>query len=380
MISKVKILFILHLPPPIHGASIVGEYIKNSNQINSVFECKYINLTIAQCLEDVGKGGIRKLKLFKRKLNEIKDSIKDFNPDWIYITPNSAGGAFYKDYVIVQKCKKWGNGNIILHFHNKGVKTREKRLFDNYLYKRFFNKTKVILLGKSLYEDINKYVQIENVRFCPNGIPEVKCESQKEKKQHNEVPHILWLSNIMLSKGLLEYLKALHLLKKRGLLFVADFVGGITSQISERQFNDYIREYDLEDCVIYHGKKYGDDKAVFFKNASVFVLPSYTEAFPLTILEAMQYNLPILATNVGGVSDAVTAGVNGILIGGSEPIMTNDYRPNPYEIEKALEKILDDEDLRQGMGKNSRKKYVEEFTLGKFEYNFVSALKSFINK
>ena len=359
---------------------MMGGFIKNSELINSEFECKYINLTIAQSLEDVGKGGLKKLKLFKRKLNEIKNSIKDFKPNWIYITPNSAGGAFYKDYIIVQKCKKWGNGNIILHFHNKGVKTRENRFVDNFLYKHFFKNVKVILLAKPLYDDIKKYVDLRNVRFCPNGIPDIKTDHTSKSNTSEDIPHILWLTNIMLTKGLKEYLVALHILKKQNVPFIADFVGGITSEISEQQFKDYIHEYDLDDCVIYHGKKYGDDKAAFFNNAAVFVLPSYTEAFPLTILEAMQYNLPILATNVGGVSDAVTAGVNGILIGGSEPIMTNDYRPNPYEIEKALEKILDDEDLRQEMGKNSRKKYVEEFTLGKFEYNFVSALKSFINK
>lgn len=373
-----KILFIMHMPPPVHGAAMIGKYIHDFELVNSCFECKYVNLTIAQSLEDVGKGGIKKLRLFKQKLKEIKDAIKGFKPDWIYITPNSAGGAFYKDYIIVQKCKKWGNGNIIVHFHNKGVKTRENRFVDNFLYKHFFKNVKVILLAKPLYDDIKKYVDYENVRFCPNGIPDIKTDHTSKSNTSEDIPHILWLTNIMLTKGLKEYLVALHILKKQNVPFIADFVGGITSEISEQQFKDYINEYDLDDCVIYHGKKYGDDKTAFFNNAAVFVLPSYTEGFPLTILEAMQYGIPVVATNVGGISDAVSNGENGILVGGDKPIMSNKYRPDPNEISEALKKLLLDDDLRKEMGQNGRRRYKDYFTLETFEKNFVNTILELI--
>ena len=160
--------------------------------------------------------------------------------------------------------------------------------------------------------------------------------------------------------------------------FIADFVGGITSEISEQQFKDYIHEYDLDDCVIYHGKKYGDDKAAFFNNAAVFVLPSYTEGFPLTVLEAMQYGIPVVATNVGGISDAVSNGENGILVGGDKPIMSNKYRPDPNEISEALKKLLLDDDLRKEMGQNGRRRYKDYFTLETFEKNFVNTILELI--
>ena len=54
---KNSILFVLHLPPPVHGAAMVGKYIKDSKLINSEFGCHYINLTIASSLEDIGKVG-----------------------------------------------------------------------------------------------------------------------------------------------------------------------------------------------------------------------------------------------------------------------------------------------------------------------------------
>lgn len=53
---KPRILFILHLPPPVHGAAMMGQYIHDSKVINERFDCHYINLTTAKTLQDIGKG------------------------------------------------------------------------------------------------------------------------------------------------------------------------------------------------------------------------------------------------------------------------------------------------------------------------------------
>ena len=66
-----KILFILHLPPPVHGASMMGKYLHDSKLINETFECKYINLTTAKSLQDIGKNSINKLWTFIRLLTKI---------------------------------------------------------------------------------------------------------------------------------------------------------------------------------------------------------------------------------------------------------------------------------------------------------------------
>ena len=51
---KPKILFILHLPPPIHGAAMMGKYIQESELVNSSFDCFCINLATAGSLSDIG--------------------------------------------------------------------------------------------------------------------------------------------------------------------------------------------------------------------------------------------------------------------------------------------------------------------------------------
>lgn len=361
----------LHLPPPVHGASMVGKYIHDSNVVNREFDCHYVNMTMAKSLEDVGKGGMRKLWAYIKKLREIRKAIKRYQPDKVYVTPNTTGGPFYKDFVVVELCKWWSGNDVIMHLHNKGVATRQARWLNNLFYKRFFRNVEVILLGKPLYEDVRKYVLEKHIHFCANGIAAVE---RVEWILDNDVPHILWLTNIMLTKGLMELLDALAILKKRKVLFTVEFVGGITKEITEIQFQQALVARDLADCTYYVGKRYGQDKESFFNRADVFVLPSYTEAFPLTILEAMQHGLPVVATNVGAVSTAVENGVTGLLIGGERPIMSLDFRPNAEELANALQALLTDRDLRQNMGKAGREKYEREFTLEQFEQRFVEVM------
>lgn len=367
-----SILFILHLPPPVHGAAMVGKYIHDSKLINSEFDCHYINLTTASSLEDIGQVGWRKVKAFFHLLQKIRCLVKGVRPDLVYITPNAAGGAFYKDFVVVMMLKRMGS-KVVAHYHNKGVFTRQDRWIDNLLYRLFFKDLKVILLADALYKDVGKYVKRENVLVCPNGISK-EC-SVKEGATH-QVPHILWLSNMMLTKGLMEYLDALNLLKEEGCEFTADFVGGFTHEISQEDFQDAVNKRALSDYVNYVGRKVGEEKEAFYKSSDIFVLPSYTEAFPLTILEAMQHSLPVIATNVGGVNSAVEHGVTGLLVGGEQPVMDLDFRPNPIELAKALKILLEDKVLRQNMGNAGRIRFEQNFTLSKFEQKFCETLKS----
>lgn len=78
-----NILFILHMPPPVHGASMVGQYIHDSHVINEAFNCHYFNLTLAKNLNDIGKGGIRKLFDFIKQLFCIWKKVKKSSPNCV---------------------------------------------------------------------------------------------------------------------------------------------------------------------------------------------------------------------------------------------------------------------------------------------------------
>ena len=352
---KPRILVILHLPPPIHGAAMMGKYIQESELINSSFDCFCINLATAGSLSDIGHVSLEKLLKYLLLLRYISHVVKEIRPELVYITPNAGGKAFFKDFIVVQMLKSMGC-KIIAHYHNKGVSAYQSKWIYNFLYKRFFSNLKVILLAENLYKDIAKYVKREDVYICPNGIPS-SCKEEMEARRNNVIPHLLFLSNLLISKGVIVLLDALKILKEKEYTFVCQFIGGETAEINAVQFFEEVNKRELSDLVTYVGRKVREEKEAFFRQADIFVFPTYYETFGLVNLEAMEYKLPVISTNEGGIPDIVKDGENGLIC----------EKQNPVSLADCIAKLLDDEELRVKMGSAGHEKFCREFTLDKFE-------------
>lgn len=362
---KQKILFILHLPPPVHGAAMMGKYIHDSKIVNETFDCHYINLSTAKNLTDIGKAGVKKLFRFVSLLRNIRRSVKTLRPRLVYVTPNACGGAFYKDFIVVEMLKKMGC-KVVIHYHNKGVATRQNHKFDDFLYRKFFKDIKVILLSEKLYDDVKKYVKREDVFFCPNGIPENVSANSKEERTSNAIPRILFLSNLLESKGVIVLLDALKILKDKGYSFICNFVGGETSEIDSARFKAEVEKRHLNNMALYIGRKYGVDKDAVFEKSDVFVFPTFyhNETFGLVNLEAMEHKLPIVTTDEGGITDVVKDGKNGLI---SE-------KKNPSSLAKCIEVLITDKDLCEKMGEEGYRMFKRDYTLSAFEGHFVKCV------
>jgi glycosyltransferase involved in cell wall biosynthesis len=105
--------------------------------------------------------------------------------------------------------------------------------------------------------------------------------------------------------------------------------------------------------VEYIGEKSQDDIVGWYQRASIFVLPPVAyEALGLVNLEALACETPVVATNVGGISEAVHDGENGILV---EP---ND----PVKLANAIQYLLDNKSVRKKFGEEGRKLIVNNFS------------------
>lgn len=350
------------MPPPVHGASMMGKYIHDSQVVNETFDCHYINLTTAKNLADIGKVGLRKLIQFVQLLYRIRKEVKKLKPQLVYVTPNACGGAFYKDFIVVQLLKAMGC-KVVAHYHNKGVATRQNHKPDKWLYRQFFKGIQIILLAEPLYEDMQQFVKREQVLFCPNGIPESSPTNKPPQK--GSLPHIFFLSNLLIDKGVLTLLDACKQLKEQGYVFQCDFVGGETADMNAECFKRECEQRGIADCVTYHGRKYGEEKLTFFQQADIFVLPTFNECFPLVLLEAMEQSLPCISSAIGGTPEIVDEGKTGFLV----PCR---------EVQPLAERIgilLKDETLRKQLGKAGRAKFEREYTLPRFEENIERCLE-----
>lgn len=366
--KKKKILFLFHLPPPVHGSSIVGLNIMNSIRINSAFDCSYINLLASKDVAETGKVRIKKILDFILTFFQVLNSILRNPPDLCYLALSTTGAAFYKDLLLVAMLKFFKK-KLIYHLHNKGVSRNNNSKITTICYNYIFQNVDVILLSKYLYPDIMKYVPKSKVYICPNGISDERIVEEKislQVKNNNEgAVKILFLSNLIETKGILVLLDALALLKKKGLQFKCDIVGS-ESDITGKILYEKKLNLDLEDEICYLGKKYGLDKKQVFLNADIFIFPTFyqKETFGLVLIEAMSYSLPIISTFEGGIPDIIEDGVTGFLV----------TQKNVEMLAEKLELLINDPSLRQKMGAAGRIKYEQEFTLQKFENTLAEIL------
>jgi len=360
--KKKKILFILHYPPPVHGAANVGLQIMHSEAINERFDCKYINLGTSRTIEEIGKQRIIKLFRYLAIFGQVLKSIVFNRPDLCYFSLTAKCLPFYKDASLALLVKLF-HIKLIYHFHNKGVKDNQNSFFDDKLYKLVFKKSKVILLSEYLYPDIKKYVKKENVHYCPNGISDKKIVDLTEKK--NETVRLLFLSNLIISKGIYVLFDAFKQLKSKGVSFNSTFVGG-PGDLNTEEFEDAVKRYGLTDFVTYVGKKFGEEKERIFAQSDIFVHPTLKDCFPLVLLEAMEFSLPVVSTYEGGIPDIVDDGRSGFLV----------PKGNATELAEKLELLIKDATLRNQMGGVGRQKFEDKYTREKFEEQMISILEN----
>jgi glycosyltransferase involved in cell wall biosynthesis len=121
---------------------------------------------------------------------------------------------------------------------------------------------------------------------------------------------------------------------------------------SERaKLESQVQELDLSESVRLIGDTPGP--ASVLSGSAAFVNPAYAEAFPYTIIEAMSFPLPVVATDVGGSGEAIEDGLTGLLV---EP-------RNPGALAGAVDRLATDAGLGERLAAAARERWREEFTV-----------------
>ena len=363
-----KILFILHLPPPVHGSSIVGQCVMKSTIINKAFDCRFINLLVSRTIDEAGKPSFFKIIRFMVTWFKLLVEIIRKKPDVCYLALTTTSVAFYKDVLIVALLRVFQIKRVY-HLHNKGVSQNQTKKLNKLFYRFVFKNSDIILLSNKLYQDIERFVPVSRVYICPNGIADSITNIEPGLFTKEKPVKILFLSNLIKSKGVFVLLEACSILQQKGIGFECNFVGA-EGDMNATQFAENVNQKQLSSKVNYLGKKFGKDKQEVFANAEIFAFPTYFECFGLVNLEAMQNSLPIVSTFEGGIPDIVEDGVTGFLV----------PKKNAEALAEKLEILINKPELRLQMGKAGRKKYEDEFTLEIFENRLKEILQKIIEK
>ncbi len=367
-----KILIIAQVPPPVHGASLMNEKLIYSDKINKLFCLNIVKLSFANDIADIGFLSFRKVNLMFKYFFKILLKLLVFRPNIVYFTITPTGNSFYRDVIFISLIKLF-NPKIILHLHGKGIiNNYSKSKTNKFLYNFVFKSSYVISLSEKLLLDI-EYIKSKKKFIVNNGIEISKNQSsvnQSSKNKNTDKLQLLFLSNLLISKGIMTFLESIALLQKENKvdsnLYYVTIIGR-NAEITSVEINDFIKKNNLIN-INYLGPKYDDDKEKILNEKSILVFPSKNDAFPLVILEAMKYGIPVISSDEGGISDIIIEEKTGFII---EDI-------NAEKIVNKVKYLIETPEKFDQMSENSIECFNSKFTLESFENNIINVFSEIL--
>lgn len=216
---------------------------------------------------------------------------------------SSSGNSFMRKRIFINMAKCFGK-KVVFHCH--GGKFPEFTKEHLKLVSETLSKCDCIIALSEWWEKwFKETFHITNVVVIKNVI----AEPHINKVKHDRFT-LSFLGLLGQNKGIYDLLEVLSEHKEEfdGKLRLLIGGNGETEKVA-----NYIRGNQLENIVKFEGWVSGKKKELMLNSSDGFILPSYHEGLPISILEAESYGLPIISTNVGGIPEIVKNGVNGFL-------------------------------------------------------------------
>jgi glycosyltransferase involved in cell wall biosynthesis len=341
------------VPPPVHGASLATQALFEADL--APIKKHLLEIRSSKNLEEVGRASLGKIfGLFGIIARCIRLRITS-KSRVLYYTPGSASiVSFVRDMLFLGCCRPWFQ-RVLLHYHSGGLV--------DYLEANPVRK----FIGRWIYGrnawalTLSRHVAVPGMSFgaqreieIPNGI---KVGIHRAEKQPSDQLRILFLGNLFEKKGIFDLLQACAKIAKNTEKKIrVQFVGKWPDPDTEKKFRTLMHDVgsltNLE--VPEPGALYGEEKWDALAQSDLFVFPSYyvSENFPLVLLEAMAFGLPVISTQWRGIPSIVENGVTGFLhkVGDVE------------ELSSHIATFLSQPHLLKEMGEKAKLRYQAEFT------------------
>jgi glycosyltransferase involved in cell wall biosynthesis len=349
------------LPLPVNGCSYANEVLlKNLERRNISYAAINTNTDIISGRQG-SRFSIRKALSFTKTYLEV---YKIFSASVVYLTPGQTFFGVCKYAPFLLFCKLLRKPYIIhLHGNYLGTEYKSLRGIKKNIFRYFIaGASAAIVLSKALCRNFENLLPPDKVHIVENFVDE-SLFLLPLKKNTNEL-RILYLSNLMLEKGILELLDGLAKLQQKAVTFHLTIAGAMETGIKEAVNK---RMATLGEQITYLGTVTGEAKKKALTEANVFVLPTYykMEGQPICLLEGMATGNIIVTTAHAGIPDVIDQS-NGFFI-----------RPeSPAAVARCVEKIGRDLPAMMTLFSEHNRTYAAaKFT----EKNFTEKILNIIN-
>lgn len=289
-------------------------------------------------------------------------------PKTIYISLKRSFFGLIGDYILLRKFL-FQNSKIVLHIHGMDINYEA----GNYFYKKIFtkiwdNSDIIIILSPKLKQKF-KLLREKKIIVINNYSEKMISPDDLNKKvnQFYQKPlKILFLSNLIYSKGIIDVIKAINLINKPDINIELYLAGQILGDdfYSQAKLQKEISK-NINKNIFLKGVTNGDEKWRLLKNSDVLILPTFykSEFQPISIIEAMAHGCLVICTDHGAIVDSF--GKDNLLI-----VEKN----NPHSIKSAITKIIEYPHLYKKTILNSYKKIQLNFDMTKINNSIYKLL------
>lgn len=218
--------------------------------------------------------------------------------------------------------------------------------------------TAIVVLGQEEYEAYRRFVPGRHVVEIPNAIEAGALTQRTLDKENNGVLHLVYLGRMAVNKGIFEAVEACAWLVGHGHELRFTLAGGGPD---EDRLRERVRALGLESYVHFAGPLFGEEKDALWRNADVFVFPTYhREGLPYALLEAMAAGVVPVTTRVGAIPDVMQEGVHGLFV-------------PPQDVGalvQAITRLDGDRALLLQMARAGRARVLEHYSIARLEADF----------
>lgn len=236
--------------------------------------------------------------------------------------------------------KVWRKKTIV-HFHSFSIETTLKSKWA-WVYRYHFGKAdRLVTLSNYWKNECGRFIgSKQKVIVIYNPCPIIECNNTTESPIKDKRQNIiLYAGTVNPRKGYADLIKAFSKIAKQHKDWSIVFAGN--GELQKGQ--DLAVQYEISEQTKFLGWCSGEDKDRAFRSATIFCLPSYAEGFPMAVLDAWAYGLPVVTTPVGGIPDIADDGNNMLL-----------FQPGDIDkLAECLNRMISDSELRNRISKES---------------------------
>lgn len=372
--TKTVIYVIGPLPPPYCGHSIMTQHaveaMRSEGYAVKVFDLASMGRT--------GRSGVFSVRRFAEVLGLVAKLLVCLvvrRPALAYVTPAQSALGAIRDLVVTTVLTCSGVP-YVLHFH--GAHFRERYESMGPLLERAFRlmlakARSLIVVADAFKGQFTDLISPDRIFLVPNCVAgdifpldkelQLKLDTIRNER-HKDSLHVLFLSNLTRAKGVFDVIEACRLLISNGIYVCFTFAGEWPADRTREEVERLVESYGLQENVRFPGVVTGQAKRELLQNADVFILPSYNEALPVSVLEAMAWGLPVVTTRVGAIPELITDGENGFLV-------------EPGDVEALVNRLRDlsrSPDLRRSMGIRNARIARDAYTVESFSKSFLRVI------